>query len=1221
MNKIYRLVWNRTLGVVQVATEFAKASRGGVGASRSVGVTPPHSRLAQACAAALLLGVGATALPAMAASTYTVTQASDNGNTATVGTLSWAIAQANSDPGSTIQFDFTGATTITESGALPSLDVATVFSMQADVTIQAPLSGAGSLSASGTGSLALAGDGTTLTGGAVVHAGSLTLGDGTGSVNVTNSGTGATGIAVADTAALQVMGSSTGSGGSGAAGSDADYYTKGAYGGAGGVGGIGVMAGQSSVDNAGTVSGGTGGVGGTAYAAGAGGAGGAGIQGAGSTVDNRGSIAGGVGGNGGKSYTANHNGDGAGGAGGDGVGGSGLTFTNHGSVAGGAGGYGGTAGYTVGNYGGHGGTGGAGAQLDQSSIANDGGIVGGVGGTGGFTGHGGDAGNGGDGLAGAGFTLDNTGRVEGGAGGYSSSRSYYAGDAGSGGAGVSGSGFSVGNTGTITGGIGGAGVHAFATPGASGSGGAGVIGSDFTLDNAGVIAGGAGGGYCTGDCYAAGSGGGEVPGIGPSFSEASGVAGSSGGSGVSGSGFQMTNAGTVQGGNGGNGGNAGYTRYYGSGSGSAGDGANGGAGGAGIVGTGMTLTNTGTVQGGNGGNGGDGYTGYTAGTGGAGGAGVVSTGNSTIINAGLIAGGVVGADGTLAEPTAPSGPPVGPSSAGVVTAAAVVSTQADAVDFSGGGNTLELRAGYRFVGNVLSTSGTTNGGDTLALGGDTDGSFDLSQIVMAIPTTYNGSPRYHGFATYTKSGSGMWTLTGRSTATTDWTVSAGKLEVGDAAHPDTVLTGDVTVTGGTLGGHGTITGTVSNMSGTVMPGGSVGILALAGDYVQGPNGTLSLEITPDPTPGTGSSQLQVGGAASLDGTLAIMVDPGSYLANTSYDLVHAAGGVSGTFATTTFNPGFAVYLTPQVSYGANDVTLKLSPNAAAYAGGYPNYASTVSLGMEQTFDAVLGRMGPTAQGRQGAWGQMMAGLGGLGQGSRYQLNGAAAGYGHAITDRFVLGVALSGGTTTTTVDAMQVRAKPFGGFVYGIWRSGGWRVSGSLGTGKLKQHSKRYLASLGGMQTATGGGHYAGAALRVDYTVRKGIWSFTPYAGMDNVNARYDATQEQGITLLALHYGKVSQHLSHYQAGLRIGAEWGHWQPWVQAGTEGWRGDRAITVTERLGDYRKDVTSSALPGSALSGGAGVTWKAGRWDATLSWHGAVGSHYHGNRGMLQARYSW
>jgi hypothetical protein len=93
-----------------------------------------------------------------------------------------------------------------------------------------------------------------------------------------------------------------------------------------------------------------------------------------------------------------------------------------------------------------------------------------------------------------------------------------------------------------------------------------------------------------------------------------------------------------------------------------------------------------------------------------GGVGVVAVGNDTIINAGTIAGGL-GGDGT---------------------------TQADAVDLSDDGNTLTLENGYSFTGNVVSSSGTTDG-DTLALGGTGDDTFDMSAIVSTAPPLYSGA--------------------------------------------------------------------------------------------------------------------------------------------------------------------------------------------------------------------------------------------------------------------------------------------------------------------------------------------------------------------------------------------------------------------------------------------------------------------------------------------------
>jgi hypothetical protein len=80
--------------------------------------------------------------------------------------------------------------------------------------------------------------------------------------------------------------------------------------------------------------------------------------------------------------------------------------------------------------------------------------------------------------------------------------------------------------------------------------------------------------------------------------------------------------------------------------------------------------------------------------------GVIGTGSLLTIDSGTISGGVAG-DGM---------------------------TRANAVDFFNGVNTLELRAGFNIVGNAVSHSGTANGGDTLALGGTADSSFDVALI-------------------------------------------------------------------------------------------------------------------------------------------------------------------------------------------------------------------------------------------------------------------------------------------------------------------------------------------------------------------------------------------------------------------------------------------------------------------------------------------------------------
>ncbi len=94
--------------------------------------------------------------------------------------------------------------------------------------------------------------------------------------------------------------------------------------------------------------------------------------------------------------------------------------------------------------------------------------------------------------------------------------------------------------------------------------------------------------------------------------------------------------------------------------------------------------------------------------------------------------------------------------------------------------------------------------------------------------------------------------------------------------------GPVTVnTRGTLGGTGTINGTVSGL-GRVAPGNSPGILMIDGDYTQSSTSTLEIEVasysgtvgSPAWVPGTDHDQLQVTGTATLGGRLEIpIIDP------------------------------------------------------------------------------------------------------------------------------------------------------------------------------------------------------------------------------------------------------------------------------------------------------------------------------------------------------------
>jgi Ca2+-binding RTX toxin-like protein len=106
---------------------------------------------------------------------------------------------------------------------------------------------------------------------------------------------------------------------------------------------------------------------------------------------------------------------------------------------------------------------------------------------------------------------------------------------------------------------------------------------------------------------------------------------------------------------------------------------------------------------------------------------------------------------------------------------------------------------------------------------------------------------------------------GQSVVTT-YTQSAGTTTLLNGAS----FGATVTLNGGTFAGSGTVTApSFNNVSGTVSPGNSPGILNIPGNYVQGAAGVLNIEVggtnaaTPD------FDQLIVGGTATLAGTLSV----------------------------------------------------------------------------------------------------------------------------------------------------------------------------------------------------------------------------------------------------------------------------------------------------------------------------------------------------------------
>lgn len=316
-------------------------------------------------------------------------------------------------------------------------------------------------------------------------------------------------------------------------------------------------------------------------------------------------------------------------------------------------------------------------------------------------------------------------------------------------------------------------------------------------------------------------------------------------------------------------------------------------------------------------------------------------------------------------------------------------------DISGAGSLEQAgSAPLTLTGGIEYTGATTVSGGTLALtGGDLAASehvelsgeaavLDLSEVegqtvndlsgvagaTVLVPadgltvasandTAYAGG--VEGEGGLVKSGAGTWTYTGTSSATGVWTVAEGVLALGTPTTGGTAqdsadnASGDGTAEGGTEAGDadagdadgsgsgqgdtggtdGDGTGQASTAGGAELTGDLSVEQGLTVHAPSGVGGDLSFGAASTLTVGSNGG-LTVGGAATLDGTLAVVYEEGAALPE-EIPVVTAAGGVSGTFGNLAQDAeveiGGSSY---RIAYEADQVVLRTDePQEAAEAAG------------------------------------------------------------------------------------------------------------------------------------------------------------------------------------------------------------------------------------------------------------------------------------------------
>lgn len=179
-----------------------------------------------------------------------------------------------------------------------------------------------------------------------------------------------------------------------------------------------------------------------------------------------------------------------------------------------------------------------------------------------------------------------------------------------------------------------------------------------------------------------------------------------------------------------------------------------------------------------------------------------------------------------------------------------------------------------------------------------------------------------------------------------------------AAGPNHTLSfqvpGTVEIDGGTLRGTGVINGgNVVNNGGTVAPGGTAaGLLTLNSGYVQGPGGTLAVDVR-GATVGSGFDQLAVGTTAALDGDLTVATSAFTPTIGQTFRIVDAPAPPAAPTVTGSFDAVETTGAAYDVAVNPTDVTLTaaapkrckgLVVTVDLGAGGVPTAGDDVILG-------------------------------------------------------------------------------------------------------------------------------------------------------------------------------------------------------------------------------------------------------------------------------------
>ena len=261
---------------------------------------------------------------------------------------------------------------------------------------------------------------------------------------------------------------------------------------------------------------------------------------------------------------------------------------------------------------------------------------------------------------------------------------------------------------------------------------------------------------------------------------------------------------------------------------------------------------------------------------------------------------------------------------------------------------------------ALASGPVTFGGGTLqfAYAGALDRPIDVSAGGFTLDTNGNAQTLpapLTGTGAFTKNGAGTLNLTANNPLTGPTSVREGRLAVNGS------LTGSIVTvhTGASIGGTGTVGGLIVQNGGFAAPGNSIGTLNVAGDVTFGAGSVYQVEVN---AAGLSDRIVATGSAILNGGTVQVLAENGAYQPSTTYNILTAAGGRTGTFSPAVTSN--LAYLIPLLSYDANSVLLTLEHKAgpvafssAAVSSNQYNTANAVEAlrSGNPLYDAVVGQ--------------------------------------------------------------------------------------------------------------------------------------------------------------------------------------------------------------------------------------------------------------------------